>query len=199
MVKRPDIDCEGAAVCPSDTGADAVARVDVWFDEHVLPLEASLMQFLEHNWRNASDISDLRQEVYVRVYQAALTQIPDRPRQFVFATARNLLIDRVRHESVIPIEAAADLEALDIAVDAPGPERTAIARDELRRVQAALDHLPPRCRQAVVLARIEDLSRSEIARRMGVAEITVSQYVTQGICALADILCSEPPTVRRKK
>lgn len=199
MVKRPDIDCEDAAVCPSDAGADAVARADVWFDEHVLPLEASLMQFLEHNWRNASDISDLRQEVYVRVYQAALKQIPDRTRQFVFATARNLLIDRVRHENVIPIEAAADLEALDIALDTPGPERAVIARDELRRVQAALDRLSPRCRQAVVLARIEELSRSEIARRMGVAEITVSQYVTQGICALADILYSEPPNVRRKK
>lgn len=199
MVKKLDSNLEGAAVCPPDTSADTAARVDAWFDEQVLPLEASLMQFLEHNWRNASDISDLRQEVYVRVYQAALKQIPEKPRHFVFATARNLLIDRVRHENVIPIEAAADLEALDIAADAPGPERIAMARDELRRLQAALDHLPPRCRQAVVLARIEELSRSEIARQMGVAEITVSQYLTQGICALADILCSEPPTVRRKK
>src|SRR6185437_15837910 len=127
MTKRPDIDWEEAAVSSSDAGA--AARVDVWFEEHVLPLEASLMQFLEHNWRNASDVSDLRQEVYVRVYQAALKQLPDKPRQFVFATARNLLIDRVRHESVIPIDAASDLETLDIASDSPGPERAAIARD----------------------------------------------------------------------
>lgn len=196
MVKRPDIDWEDAAVCPSDAGA--AARADAWFEEHVLPLEASLMQFLERNWRNASDVSDLRQEVYVRVYQAALKQLPDKPRQFVFATARNLLIDRVRHESVIPIDAASDLETLELASDMPGPEHTAIARDELRRLQAALDHLPPRCRQAVVLARIEDLSRSEIAKTMGVAEITVSQYLTQGICALADFLSNERPHRGRK-
>ncbi|HUJ02453.1 MAG TPA: RNA polymerase sigma factor [Rhizomicrobium sp.] len=196
MVKRPDIDWEGAAVNPP--GAEQAARVDAWFEEHVLPLEASLMQFLERNWRNASDVSDLRQEVYVRVYQAALKQIPEKPRQFLFATARNLLIDRVRHESVIPIEAASDLESLEIASDVPGPEHAAIARDELRRLQAALDHLPPRCRQALVLARIEDLSRTEIARTMGIAEITVSQYLTQGICALADTLAGKPPKPRRK-
>ncbi len=196
MVKRPDIDWEGAAVCPPDAGA--AARVDGWFEDHVLPLEPLLMQFLERNWRNASEIADLRQEVYVRVYQAALKQLPEKPRQFVFATARNLLIDRVRHESVIPIDAAADLETLDIESEAPGPERAAIARDELRRLQAALDHLPPRCRQAVVMARIEDRSRSEIARAMGVAEITVSQYLTQGICALTDFLAGNHPKRGRK-
>ena len=87
-----------------------------------------------------------------------------RPQQkpFVFATARNLLIDRVRREQVVPIEAVADLDALDIAIDAPGPDRNAMARDELRRLHAALDQLPPRCRE-VVVKRIEGLTRREIA------------------------------------
>ena len=156
------------------------------------------MQYLEHNWRNASDIADLRQEVYVRVYTAALKKIPERPKHFVFATARNLLIDRVRHEHVIPIEAAADLEALDAAGDAPDAERTVAARDELRRLQAALDRLTPRCREAVVLGRIEGCTKAEIAARMGIAEISVAQYLTEGIYALADILYGEPPNVRRK-
>ena len=56
------------------------------------------MQFLRHNWRNKADIADLRQEVYVRVYEAARKQIPDPAKPFVFTTARNLLIDRVRRE-----------------------------------------------------------------------------------------------------
>jgi hypothetical protein len=28
----------------------------IWFVSEVLPLEAALMQFLQRNWRNASDI-----------------------------------------------------------------------------------------------------------------------------------------------
>jgi RNA polymerase sigma factor (sigma-70 family) len=174
------------------------AQADAWFAHEVLPLEAALMQFLQHNWRNKSDIYDLRQEIYVRVYEAALKQIPERPKQFVFATARHLLIDRVRQEQIIPIEAAADLEALDIVAETPGPDRVAMARDELRRLQAALDRLPTRAREAVVLGRIEGLSRHQIAVRMGIAEGTVAQYLSRGICMLVDILYGEPPNVRRQ-
>jgi len=177
---------------------DAASEVNAWFGREVLPLEAALMEFLQHNWRNQSDVYDFRQEVYVRVYEAALMRIPERPKQFVFAIARNFLIDQVRRAHIVPIETATDLEALEIAVDQPGADRVVMARDELRRLQAALDRLPPRCREAVVLGRIEGLSGREIAARMNIAEGTVSEYLSNGICALVDILYGEPPTNRRK-
>ena len=72
------------------------------------------MQFLRHNWRNESDITDIRQDVYIRVYEAACQEIPESAKSFVFSTTRNLLIDRVRRERIVPIEAAADLETLDL-------------------------------------------------------------------------------------
>ena len=173
--------------------AMTASEVDLWFGREVLPLEAALMQYLQHNWRNKSDITDLRQEIYARVYEAALQKIPERPKQFLFATARNLLIDRVRQEHVIPIEAAADLEALEIAADTPGPERVLSARDDLRRLQAALDRLPMRAREAVILGRIEGLSRREIAARMGIGEGTVAQYLARGIRELVEHFYGETP------
>jgi RNA polymerase sigma factor (sigma-70 family) len=177
----------------------AVSDVDAWFVREVLPLEAALMQFLQHNWRNKSDIADLRQEIYVRVLEAAQRQIPDRAAQFIFRTARNLLTDRVRREHVVPIEAAVDLDAVEIALDEPGPDRTLIARDELRQLQAALDLLPPRSREAIVLGRIEGLSGREIAQRMGIGVATVSEHLANGLCALADNLSHEPQALRRKR
>ena len=158
----------------------------LWFAQEVLPLEAALMQFLQHNWRNQSDIADLRQEVYVRVCEAAREARPDNTKAFVFRTARNILINRVRREHVVPIEAVADVEALNAAIETPGPERNTIARDELRRLQAALDRLPPRCREAVVLGRIEGLSGREIAARMGITEQAVSAHLINGVRALVN-------------
>lgn len=178
-------------------GTVSVDKVSAWFVREVLPLEAILMHYLQHNWQNRADIADLRQDVYARVFEAAQKQLPDNAKRFLLATARNLLIDRVRHEQVVPIESAADLETLGVALDAPGPERIVMARDELRRLQAALDRLSPRCRQVVILARIEGFSRTEIAQRLGITEVTVSSYLTQGICALADILHGEPANIRR--
>jgi len=172
--------------------------VQEWFVREVLPLEAILMQFLHHNWRNKSDIADLRQEVYVRVCEAAQKQIPDAAKPFVLTTARNLLINRVRREHVVPIEAVADLDALNLVKDEPGPDRIIIARDELRRLQGALDQISPRSREAVLLGRVEGLSRRQIASRMGIAEDTVRQHLAHGMRALADILYGPGNDVRRK-
>ncbi|HSZ75755.1 MAG TPA: sigma-70 family RNA polymerase sigma factor [Rhizomicrobium sp.] len=183
-----------------ETDARAVkpAELRAWFIHEVLPMEAALTQYLHHNWRNPNDVEDLLQDVYVRVCEAALRQRPDSVKSFVFATARNLLIDRVRREHVIPIEAVLDLDSLGIAVDEPGPDRNVMAREELQRLQSALDRLPPRCREVVVLRRIEGMQRRAIALRMGITEATVAEHLANGVSALADILYGEPADFRRK-
>ncbi len=172
--------------------------VNAWFVREVLPLEPLLMHYLRRQWPNQSEIEDLRQDVYVRVHEAAKKQIPHPTKPFVFRIAQNLLIDRIRREHVVPIEAVADFDGLGIAIDAPPPDRNVIARDELRRLQTALDQLPPRAREAVVLGRIEGLSGREIAKRMGIGTATVSAHLTSGILALADILYGETATQERK-
>jgi len=175
-----------------------VSEADDWFMREVLPLEATLIQFLRQNWRNKSDIADLRQEVYMRVYEAAQKQIPEQTRAFVLTTARNMVIDRVRQERVIPIEMVNDLETLGVASDQAGPDRILLGRDALRRLQAALDRLPRRMREAVVFRKLDGLSHSEIAARMGIAELTVHRHITEGMRALADALFSEQPDLRKK-
>jgi RNA polymerase sigma-70 factor (ECF subfamily) len=162
-----------------------------WFVREILPLEPILTQYLHRNWRNAGEVVDLRQEVYARVCLSAQKQFPDDPQRFVLTTARNLLIDRFRSSQVIPIEAMADVAALDIAADLPGPDRIAIARDELRRLQAALDRLPSRCREAMVLAHIEGLAGHEIAQRMNISPSMVSAHLNNGLRLLANIMYGE--------
>lgn len=167
------------------------AEVKAWFVREILPLEAMLMRFLHKNWRNASDVEDLRQEVYAHVLNTAETNIPERPKPFLFATARNVLVDRLRKESIVPIELAADLDLIAVQDDTPGPERTAYARDTLRKLQLALDHLPPRAKEALLLKRVEGLSRKEIAERMGIAEQSVGNHVQRAMLVLADLLYGE--------
>jgi len=167
------------------------SELEAWFIREVLPLEADLMQFLRRSWQNRSDLDDLCQEVYVRTYEAALSGMPKPARPFVFAIARNLVIDRVRREHIVPIEAVADLDELGVALDAASPERHVMARDELRLLQAAIDRLPPRCREVFILGRIEGLSGRQIAQRLGIAETTVSDHLTAGLNALTDVLLGE--------
>jgi RNA polymerase sigma-70 factor (ECF subfamily) len=193
MVEIPDLRDEVAGL--GDFGVvTSASEVTAWFAREVLPLEPALMQFLRHSRRSQSDVEDLCQEVFIRVYEAARQEIPEPAKPFVFTVARNLLLDRVRRDAIVSIETVADLDTLGLAADEPGPDRSAIARQELRRLQAALDRLPPRCREAIVLSKIEGLSRPEVAQRMGIEKSTVSMHLTDGMCALADILYGEQNT-----
>jgi RNA polymerase sigma-70 factor (ECF subfamily) len=196
MAETPDSQRENEAVRAARASMNT-AEVKAWFVREVLPLEAALMQYLHHNLGKGGDAADLRQDVYVRVCEAARKQAPDPVRPFVFTVARNLLIDRMRREQVVTIDAVSDLEALNIAIDAPGPERAVAARDELRRLQIALDRLSPRCREVVLLARVEGHTGRAIAARLGITESAVSQQLDNGMRALAEVLYGEPSDLRR--
>lgn len=169
-----------------------------WFLQEVLPLETILMRYLRHNWRDQSDIEDLLQDVYVRVFEAARREIPEKTKAFVFTTARNLLVDRVRERRVVPMDAVSDLDALGVAIDTTSPDQNLIARDELRLLREAIEMLPPRYRDVIVMRKIEDLPRSAIASRLGVAETTVSIYLAEGISALSDIVYGDQPNPRSR-
>ena len=45
--------------------------LDAWFAADILSHEAALVQYLRRAWPHPDEIHDLRQEVYVRVYEAA--------------------------------------------------------------------------------------------------------------------------------
>ncbi len=183
--KTFDTEHDGSRPSRTDI-AVSTAEVRAWFIREILPLELKLMHFLQKNWRNKSDIEDFRQEVYENILEAAETKIPEHAKPFLFVTARNLLINSLQRENVVPIEAVADLDALEVAADEPGPDRSAFARDLLRRLQSALDSLPPRCREAVTMKRIEGLSSREIALRMGISEQSVANHVAHGVSVLAE-------------
>lgn len=172
-------------------------RLDDWFLSEVLPLEPALTRFLRRNWRNPAEVADLRQDLYVRLYDAGRDGLPNQTKPFVFRAARNLLINRALRGQVVSIELVADLEALNVVADTLTPERHVAAREELRRLRAGLEKLPPRCRQVVELRRIEGLSQREVAARLGVGEDTVEKQMVYGMRALIDFMLGGSGKVRR--
>jgi RNA polymerase sigma-70 factor (ECF subfamily) len=197
MADRPKNET-GERTSPASGEAIGMDDLEEWFVREVLPLEAVLIQFLSKSGRSRADVEDLRQDLYERVCAAARERLPNPTRPFVFTIARNLLIDRVRHEQVVPFDTVENLEDLNVAIEEPGVDRVVNARQELRRLQAALDNLPQRQRDAILMRKVKGLSVREIAERVGAAERTVKMHLTDGVRALAEILYRHNPNGERK-
>jgi RNA polymerase sigma factor (sigma-70 family) len=168
--------------------------LDEWFATQILPHEAALMRYLTRIWRNQAEVSDIRQEVYTRVFESAIKRLPDSPKAFLFVTARNLLADRVRRERIVSIDYTQDVESLNVLlVDEMSPEHRLSARQELRRLSEALDKLSDNCRAVIWLRRVEGLSQREAAQRLGMSEGALEGYLSRGMRTLAKTVFSDPP------
>ncbi len=163
-----------------------------WFAREILVHEGALLRYLLRKWFRREEIHDLRQEIYVRVYEAAAKTRPAMPKSFMFTTARHLMTDRLRRGRVVSIEAVGDMDALNVLIDEISPERRLSARQDLKRLTDAFDRLPDRCREVVWLRRVEELPQKEVARRMGISEKTVEKQVAKGARLIADHYYGDP-------
>jgi len=170
--------------------------LDRWFIQEIVPHEAALMRYLRRAWSHADEIHDLRQEVYVRVYEAAKKARPHSAKSFLFATARNLLADRMRRQRVVSIESVGDWDALNVPLDEISPERSLGGRQDLKRLTDAFDILPERCREVLWLRRVEDLPQRDVAARLGIGEKTVEKQLAKGVRIIADLLFGDGETKR---
>lgn len=162
--------------------------INEWFVHEVLPLEPMLTGFLQRNRCSAIEVADLSQETFARIYEAAKRERPLQVKPFLFQIARNLMIDHLRRQSVVSLETMADCEWMNVPDEGPSSERQAAARQELRLLQAALDELPPRCRQIVIMQRMDGLPQKDIAQQLGVSVETVQTQIAKGMRLLAQAL-----------
>lgn len=151
------------------------------------------MRYLRRTWSNRDEALDLRQDAYVRVYEAAAVNRPASPKAFLFAIARNLMVDRIRHDRVVSIEVMGDLESLNVSMDGPEPPEKAGVWQELKALALAFDALPPRCREVVWLNKVDELTYQQVAAKLGVTQKTVEKQMTKGVRRLASSCWSGAP------
>lgn len=143
-----------------------------------------LLNYFTRQVKDRDGAADIVQEAYARVLGVQQAGQPIRePRALLYRTARNVLIDQQRHNALrVPDE---DPQALD-AMPAPAaqqPEEAYAAQQRVGRLVAAIEALPPRCREAFVLHKLDGLSHAEVAARMGISRNMVERHVMLAVLA----------------
>lgn len=142
-----------------------------------------LQRFLLRLLGNPADAADAHQETYLRMLAALSRTQVEQPSAFLFQIANNVALrmrNRQRFESTL-FRNLSEAELEGIADGYALPERQAIARQELRRLAAAVDELPPRCREVFLLARIDGLANGEVAARMGISRNMVEKHLIRAL------------------
>jgi RNA polymerase sigma-70 factor (ECF subfamily) len=152
-----------------------------WVSANAIPFEAEFRAKLRRRCESASEVDDLIQDVYYRILKmASLDHVLD-AKAFLMQTAKNILIDRVRREAIVRIDAVADLDELHVADSAPSPERVAMARAELKWVMGLVANLPDRCKHVFRARKIYGFSQDETATRLGITENVVEKEMMRGL------------------
>ena len=130
-------------------------------------------------WRllRSSDAEDLAQDTFVRAFVHFERFDPERPvLPWLIAIARRLCLDLLRRRKVM-----ARVETLPVTgPSAPGPESEASRREQLSRLERALDDLDEGPRMAIVLFHIEEMSYRDIAAALEVPMGTVMTWLHRG-------------------
>lgn len=159
-----------------------------WFAEEVQVHEGALRAWLRSSFPSLSDLDDIVQESYLRLWRAHGKGEVHSPRAFLFATARNAALDLFRRRQVVRMEQVEDSARLSVLEEGPGVVDTVSKKQEIALLTQAIQNLPDRCRQVLTLRKIYGLTQKEIAARLGIAEHTVEVQVANGMRRCADYL-----------
>ncbi|CAB3678483.1 RNA polymerase sigma factor [Achromobacter pestifer] len=146
-----------------------------------------LVGFLNRQLKRSPDTArDLAQETFAKWLAASHgAEPPEKPRAYLYEIARNLLRDHWRREGVRGEHVVASLDDQDFepptgslaAHAGHQPEARADTNQRLRLLQAAIDDMPPRQREAFLLYRYDELRCEEIADHMGISVRAVEKHL----------------------
>jgi RNA polymerase sigma-70 factor (ECF subfamily) len=138
---------------------------------------------------DAAEAEDVAQEAFVRAWKQAPNWAPGGAKfdTWLHRVTLNLCYDRLRRRREIATD-----EPPEVVDEGPAPDRGLEASDTGRQVASALQALPERQREAIVLCHYQELGNIEAAVLMGVSVEALESLLSRGRRALRVALADVP-------
>lgn len=152
-----------------------------------------LVRYLARQIGELEAAQDLAQEALMQVWQRR--RRVRSPRAYLYRAARSLLINE-RERRAVRARWAASVRSSGDPAPAPASPENALDAERLRAwLDAAIEALPERTREAFTLAYLQDLSYRDVAEVMGTSPKTVANQVSAALAQLRRALEPVRPAV----
>lgn len=135
-----------------------------------------VFRYIDRQSGDAELAADVAQDAFVRLYQRG--SLPDAPEAWLITVAQNLFRNArtraTRRRRLLTVERGGDV----LADPPPSPQEAVCAGEDAARVRAALDRLPERDRQLLIL-RAEGFSYRQMARVLGLHEASLGTLLAR--------------------
>ena len=175
---------------PSGEGPDADAVASQLFRERYGRLVQTARLLVD----DTETAEEVVQEAFVRLYSSwRRLRDPDRAEAYLRSTVWNLARDRLRHRRTIRHHQAVTARGPDVtgtlrAREPAGPADAVVDHERRQQLVAALDRLPARQRDCLLLRYWSDLSERDIAETLGIGTGSVKRHVHRALRRLSDEL-----------
>ena len=141
-----------------------------------------LRRFLSARVRNVADVSDLLQEVFLRMLRLPNHEVIRSPEAYLFTVALHVTHQyAVRQSSVLTCSDANTLLAGLHAPSDTDPELLTLADQRLEAFSRALERLTPKIRATFVLHRHDGLTLEQIAAELGISMGMAKKYLVRAL------------------
>lgn len=162
------------------------------FEELAMPLFAPLYNFAHWLTQNRDEAEDLVQETYAKALKAFTAFAPGTNfRAWMYRILRNTFLTSrtgMRGAAMLPIADEHDEWLLPANAAQDDPESLLLARADREMVRTALEQLPPRFREVILLCDMEEMSYQEIAATLEIPLGTVMSRLSRARASLRELL-----------
>ena len=171
------------------------------FEELSLPLLRSLYNLARWLTGDDHDAEDLVQETYLKAYRNFDSfQSGTNFRAWIFRILRNtFLTSRTGPGAASNVSFETHDEGYEAAIENETPETVLLKDLDSQRIQDAIEGLPVRYREALLLCDVEEMSYRQIAEILSIPIGTVMSRLARARGAVRQSLCSSLGTTRSSR
>lgn len=142
-----------------------------------------LYRYAFYQTKEQQSAEDLVQEAFTKYWHKMSSITPGKEKSYLYASIRNLWLNRIEHQKVVMRFASAETRASQVDT----PEYLLEMKEFRLKLEEAISDLPEGQREVFLMNRIDGLKYREIADLLGISQKAIEKRMSQALLQLRKI------------